>query len=220
MRWKSVAPGTVGVVILTLAAPQLALLWLKVPVYTLTPASALALALTVTALISSGLAGSRLPAHIRARRTEQGTEEATVVFVDLRNSTPMVEKLGAKRTGKAQAHLLGRLSTIIRDHGGEVERTLDDGLFALFRHEGKIPHAQRAPAAVRAMIAEVEQIRPEWESAFGIAAGVTIGVESGEVSGPIVVTGPFEEWSSSGLSVNVAARRGRDIRSGRLCRRL
>jgi adenylate cyclase len=206
LRWRVALPGLAAVVALALAVPYWALAGGGLWVYTVLPGLGVLLSLLITGVLATGFAGQVLPRHVRAGRPDSLTEEATVMFVDLKGSTPMVEKLGPQQASVAHGKLLSDLSHTIRKHGGEVERTMGDGMLALFRRPGKDHHALRAARAAKQILAEVEQLSIRWQAEYGLPAGVTIGIETGMVSGAVLQTGDAEEWSSFGLTVNTAAR--------------
>jgi class 3 adenylate cyclase len=58
--------------------------------------------------------------------------ERTVLFADLRGSTSMYETLGNSAATAVVTQSVGLLARIVHQHGGQVVKTLGDGLFALF----------------------------------------------------------------------------------------
>jgi class 3 adenylate cyclase len=58
--------------------------------------------------------------------------ERTVLFADLRGSTSMYETLGNSAATAVVTQSVGLLARVVHQHGGQVVKTLGDGLFALF----------------------------------------------------------------------------------------
>ncbi len=94
------------------------------------------------------------------------TVERTVLFADLRGSTAMYESLGNTDATAVITRSVGLVAGVVRHHGGQVIKTLGDGLLALFHtpaaavaaaddmHDslgqiGAPPDPQRADAARR-----------------------------------------------------------------------
>jgi adenylate cyclase len=121
----------------------------------------------------------------------------------------MAEKLGATASREVLSDMLSRLSKVVARHGGEVERTMGDGLMAVFRERHAKQarhHASRCIAAGEEMFEAVAPTDARLRKDYGVSASVTIGIESGVISGSVVRSADREEWSSFGPVVNLAAR--------------
>ena len=68
--------------------------------------------------------------------------ERTVLFADLRGSTSLFERLGNAEATSVITHTVGELAKSVTDCGGQVVKTLGDGLMAVF--ESSAPAAQAA----------------------------------------------------------------------------
>ena len=126
-------------------------------------------------------------------------ENATVMFLDVHDSTTLVREIG----GQEYQRLLGSLNTlfaaILANHGGILERTTGDGFIAVFRPFGHVHHAQRCFDCAQELLALRDN------SAHG-AIEYSIGFESGPISGGYVWEDRRRVWSSSGATVNLAQR--------------
>ena len=58
--------------------------------------------------------------------------ERTVLFADLRGSTSLYERLGNAEATSVITHTVNALGGSVRDSGGQVIKTLGDGLMAVF----------------------------------------------------------------------------------------
>ena len=115
----------------------------------------------------------------------------TILFCDVVGSTALGESADPEALRALLARYFERLSAIVEQHGGVVEKFVGDAVMAVFGvpvvHEDDAVRALRAAAEIRAALPEL-----------GIEG--RIGVNSGEV---VVGT---EERLATGDAVNVAAR--------------
>ena len=210
-RPVSLLTGLLGTALVALLLPHLMLVSADVWIDTVGPCLSIVLSAGLTTLkegVQSGTLARRFtPAFVRDRRPEKVTEEATILFVDLCGSTAMAQSIGAVAAQEVQSELLRRLSIVIMKHGGEVERTLGDGLMAVFRQRPKSEHhALRGVGTTGALQEAVDGFDAELRKARNLKVQITIGIESGIISGTVVKGGGNEEWSSFGPTVNLAAR--------------
>jgi class 3 adenylate cyclase len=100
-----------------------------------------------------------------------GQIEATVLVVDIKDSTPLFEALGAKRGSELISGALDVAARSVIANRGEVIQTTGDGFIALFRSGAPEDHAGDGVAAAR-MIVE----RPSTESGVNFRAGLETGI--------------------------------------------
>jgi len=191
-----------GAVIAAVGLPQLLLTRASIWVDTAGPCLAIGGSALLSGLYWAWWVVRFKPEYLREKAA---SEEATVLFLDLQASTAMAERLGAAAARDLQARFLQRVSAIIGAHGGTVERTMGDGLMAVFHARGKVPHAVRAVKSALPLLQEGTRLAAEWEAAYGLRTGIRIGIESGMVAGTLLHAG-HDEWSSFGPAVNMAAR--------------
>jgi len=117
---------------------------------------------------------------------------ATVVFVDLVDSTGLVVNADPEVVRRRVNEYFERASQCIERHGGTVEKFAGDAVMAAFG--APRAHEDDAERAVRAAFAVLEQVQD-----LGLEARV--GVESGEV-----VVDDAESTFVTGEAVNIAAR--------------
>jgi len=78
--------------------------------------------------------------------------EATVLFADLKNSTPLVDALGARAGGSVLNSSLRLAKRIVLRANGEVIRTQGDALVAVFRARPGSPHALAAAETAKRIV--------------------------------------------------------------------
>jgi len=117
---------------------------------------------------------------------------ATVLFVDLVNSTTLVAAADPEVVRRRVSRFFDQVSHCIVTHGGTVEKFAGDAVMAAFGIP--LAHEDDAERAVRAALATLDRVRE-----LGLEA--RIGIESGEV-----VTDDADQTFATGEAVNVAAR--------------
>ena len=60
--------------------------------------------------------------------------ERTVLFADLRGSTALFERLGNAEATSVITHTVNTLGASVGQRGGQVVKTLGDGLMVVFEH--------------------------------------------------------------------------------------
>jgi adenylate cyclase len=122
--------------------------------------------------------------------------ERTVLFADLRGSTSLYERLGNAEATSVITHTVRELAKSVTERGGQVVKTLGDGLMAVF--ESSAPAAE----AARLMQDSLEQLVSRG-SAHGASTGLrALRVQVALARGEIVEMG----GDCFGDAVNVAAR--------------
>jgi class 3 adenylate cyclase/tetratricopeptide (TPR) repeat protein len=117
---------------------------------------------------------------------------ATVLFVDLVDSTSLVSASDPEIVRRRVTQFFDRVSRCIESHGGTVEKFAGDAVMAAFG----IPtsHEDDAERAVRAALEILDSIED-------LELEARIGIEAGEV-----VTGAGDSTFATGEAVNLAAR--------------
>ncbi|HEY5323626.1 MAG TPA: adenylate/guanylate cyclase domain-containing protein [Caldimonas sp.] len=126
--------------------------------------------------------------------------QRTVLFADLRGSTSMYETLGNAEATTVVTRSVALIARVVEEHGGQVVKTLGDGLMAIFPEPSAAVQASddmhdslaRAvlPAPIPADAAELRAPPPSLKLQVGLAHGEVV-----EMSGDVF-----------GDAVNVAAR--------------
>src|SRR5436305_7060616 len=117
---------------------------------------------------------------------------ATVLFVDLVDSTGLVAGADPEVVRQRVNNYFDNVSRCIVTHGGTVEKFAGDAVMAAFGVP--LAHEDDAERAVRAGLATLERVA-------GLGLQARIGIESGEV-----VTEDGESTFATGEAVNLASR--------------
>lgn len=127
--------------------------------------------------------------------------EISVLFVDVRGSTALAERMPADEFARLMARFYGAAAAVIDEQDGIVDKFVGDSAVALF-----IPgfagddHAEDAIAAARALLEQTGNDGPEpWIS-------VGAGIHTGKSFVGAVGEGDARDFTALGDTVNAAAR--------------
>lgn len=168
--------------------------WLE----TVSPTIAVVIAFMLTTAVES-FRGYSLP------RVPNAPEEATVMFIDIRGSTSLVNTKGVSVVTELISRVYKTLSHEVESFGGEVERSTGDGLMVLFRNTPFQNGAVSCMEAVAPVTREIQEISKWFQDKHGMPVSVGMGIESGVIA-TVLVEGRGKEPSSVGEAVNLAAR--------------
>jgi class 3 adenylate cyclase/tetratricopeptide (TPR) repeat protein len=134
----------------------------------------------------------------RARKT------VTVLFSDIKDSTPLGEQLDPEATRQVMSRYFGEVRAVIERHGGTVEKFIGDAVMAVFGtprvHEDDPLRAVRAATEMRTVLADLSR---ELQDRWGIRVSIRTGVNTGEVVAGDPAT---RQTFVTGDAVNVASR--------------
>lgn len=132
---------------------------------------------------------------------EQAQRDMSVMFVDVRNFTPLAERCGSRETFRVLNSLFAAIVPIVHEHGGVVDKYLGDGLLSLFPDEGDGP-----VRAAEAMLHAVNRISEEESARIGGTLDIGIGIHRGPTI--LGLVGAQNRLESTVISdaVNVASR--------------
>jgi len=133
--------------------------------------------------------------------------EISVLFVDIRNFTETMQRLGAKRLVRLLTEYFTEMSEIVKRHGGFVDKFIGDEVMALFGAPLPIEkHALSAVMAALEMRAVTEKLSKQWRERGEPELKVGIGVATGKASvGNFGAVDRFQ-YTALGDAVNLAAR--------------
>ena len=130
--------------------------------------------------------------------------DVSVLFADIRGSTSLAERVGARRFRQLLQSYYAKAAAVIDATDGIVDKLLGDGVMALF-----IPviagenHRLRAIEAGRRVIEAVEK-----SDLPGQGVRVGVGIQSGRTFVGVLGSGDKLDFSALGDVVNTAARLG------------
>ncbi len=130
-----------------------------------------------------------------------GEETATVLVVDIADSTRWAEQLGARLFGRILKKYYKEMTRVVLDHGGRLDKYLGDGIMALFGLNGdRRDPEQKAVSAGLEMLKLFESI----EYLGGAEMHLGIGINSGPVMAGYIDTQERIDFVVLGDAVNVA----------------
>ncbi|HLZ01987.1 MAG TPA: adenylate/guanylate cyclase domain-containing protein [Bradyrhizobium sp.] len=131
----------------------------------------------------------------------------TVLFADVRGSLEIIADRDPEEAKAVLDPVLERLVHAVKTFGGTVNRTIGDGIIALFGAPiAYEDHALRAASASLAMQQAVRELtqEPGWKSDVPVL--VRIGLNSGEVVMRSSISGLPSDYSAVGETAHVASR--------------
>ncbi|HMB36444.1 MAG TPA: adenylate/guanylate cyclase domain-containing protein, partial [Methylomirabilota bacterium] len=186
------SPGAFLLGLLSLAAPLPVSLALLSVAFSFMAAFAFLFALHVSQIV-----GARTLGHIVFGRYHRPhVEDRFFLFIDVRGSTTLAERIGAAAVHRFLAAVFRLASDPIDDYGGEIYQYVGDEMVVTWASaEGG--RGARPIACFFAIAGALEGARPEFEREFGVApqvraalhAGVVISGEIGESKREIVFHG-------------------------------
>lgn len=152
-----------------------------------------------------GFIGPRTLFHLLIGRYHRPIVESKVImFIDMRDSTALVETLGAVKAKELIGKFLFDLSKPITDHLGDIYLYTGDGLIALWDWRDAVT-GNNIVHAVDAIRATMLQESSQYRSNFGHVPEFRIGVHGGEV----VISEQGDAKRAIGIygnTINIAAR--------------
>jgi adenylate cyclase len=126
--------------------------------------------------------------------------DVSILFLDIRNFTAFAERADPRDVVSLLNGLWEQVVPVLRDHGGQANKFIGDGLLAVFG--APEPIDDHAGHAVAAALALAELVRERYAGRITVG----IGVNSGRVIAGTVGGGGRFEFSVIGDTVNTAAR--------------
>ena len=125
----------------------------------------------------------------------------TALFVDIRDSTGLAERLGARMFGQLLSQYYQDMTQIVFDHGGLMHQYMGDGLMAIFGMFDTANHESRAVRSGLAMLQRHNNLEANGEH---IVIGV--GVNTGPMMAGYLEIQNRIDFSVLGDPVNVCQR--------------
>jgi len=132
---------------------------------------------------------------------------ATVMFVDIRDFTPLAESQAPEETIELLNNYYALMFDAISEHGGIVTLMIGDGLMAVFGAPLPLPrHEEQAVLAAREMIELIELFNEERKAASRPSIRIGVGIASGEMIAGYAGTKARATYTCIGDIVNLASR--------------
>jgi len=133
--------------------------------------------------------------------------QASIMFVDLENSTGMAEELSTDDFVEYISHILEAATNIVLHNSGTVIRTTGDGILATFgcpkSFDDDTMNCLRCAVEFREFMKNFNDHRPSYLKA---TVGFGIGIASGKIFAGNIGSGRKLEYNVIGDAVNIAAR--------------
>ena len=135
------------------------------------------------------------------------SQKASILFADIRGFTSISERLAPEQVVEILNEYFTRVTDVVFDHGGTLDKYLGDGLMAVFgapiSKGNDAANAARAAMAIQALVLELNRDSlarkwPELRVGVGINTGVVV---AGNIGSPRRL-----DYTVVGDTVNVAAR--------------
>ncbi len=132
---------------------------------------------------------------------------ACVLFSDIRGFTSFSENLKAEEVVRMLNEYFARMTPIVHEHGGTVDKFIGDGLMAFFGAPNRLECPERnAFDAAKAMIRELELLNDERAKRLEPTLAIGVGLHSGRVVVGHIGSSDRHEYTAIGDTVNTAAR--------------
>jgi adenylate cyclase len=147
------------------------------------------------------------------RLPELAERKATILFIDIADSTELAEDLGPKRFGEVLARFYQEMTDIIFETGGLLDKYMGDGIMSVFgiTEFPGVPEVRAVQAGLR-MLDQLEIINRD----EGLTIQIGISVNTGPVMAGYLGTKQRVELTILGDTVNVASRLQAQARPNRL----
>lgn len=134
-------------------------------------------------------------------------KEITVMFTDIRGFTSISEKLPPERVVEWLNLYFEKMSTIISEEGGLVNKFIGDAILAIFGAPLPVSnHADRALKAARKMREALIELNQQYERKQLPSVRIGTGIHSGKVLAGNIGSGHRLEYTVIGDTVNIASR--------------
>lgn len=130
---------------------------------------------------------------------------SAIMFIDMRNYTPLSMNMGAPELAEFLNRYYDCLVPSIEAHGGEVLKFVGDGVLAVFRTGGK-GAAQACLRALEAARDVMDAVNRERNSGPGPKFSIKVALHFGRVAYGNVGSGDRLDFTVIGRDVNIASR--------------
>ena len=127
-------------------------------------------------------------------------KEATVFFSDIRGFTAFSEKFEPEVVIEMLNTYLHAQATIVKDHGGDIDKFVGDELVAVFQGEDMVLNAAKCAVVIQKTMTELNIDHPEWN------IGIGIGINTGPMIMGAMGSEDRMDYTILGDTVNLGAR--------------
>ena len=135
------------------------------------------------------------------------SKTAAILFSDIAGFTAFSAKFTPKEVVNLMNEYLSRMTEVILDHQGEIDKFIGDAIMARFGVLSELPYPSRnAVETACAMLEELDQLRNEWAARGLDNFNIRIGIATGPVLAGNIGSTRRQEFTVMGTTVNLASR--------------
>ena len=149
----------------------------------------------------------RQDAPHRRQRSADATGRITVLFADVRNFTPLMEKTDPNAVMQILNEYFLRMSQIIQANGGMVDEFAGDQIVASFDHASpRVNDAYRAVRAAVEMLTALSTLQKRWRDRGQPTFDIGISISTGTVTRGSIGSQERKALIALGSILNIASR--------------
>jgi len=134
-------------------------------------------------------------------------KNAAILFSDIAGFTAFSSKLSPREVVNLMNEYLSRMTEVILDYQGEIDKFIGDAIMARFGVLSDLPYPSRnAVEASCAMLEELDRLRDEWAARGLDNFNIRIGIATGQVLAGNIGSSRRQEFTVMGTTVNLASR--------------
>jgi adenylate cyclase len=147
----------------------------------------------------------------------QGELEVTVLFSDIRGFSTFAEQVPPRQVAQVVGRHLAAMATVVRDHGGMLDKFAGDAVMAVFGAPNPVPdHPVRALRCALAMQRRQAELNAEARTLGLPASEIGIGINTGTVIAGLIGGAGRVDYTVIGDAVNVAQRLQSEAKAGEI----
>ncbi|MBR4329603.1 MAG: GAF domain-containing protein [Candidatus Riflebacteria bacterium] len=134
-------------------------------------------------------------------------KNASILFSDIAGFTHFSSQLSPKEVVIAMNDYLSRMTEVVLDYQGEIDKFIGDAVMARFGVLSDLPYpSQNAIQAACAMLIELKKLKAEWAQRGMNCFNIRIGIATGPVLAGNIGSKRRQEFTVMGTTVNLASR--------------
>jgi adenylate cyclase len=161
---------------------------------------------TFSGYVSPGVLKQILDGGIDAHKSGNKLQ-VCVMFTDIRGFTTLSEHLPAEQVVALLNRYFARMTAVVHQHGGTVDKFIGDGMMAFFGAPNPLASPERAALAASAdMLEQLAELNRELLAEGTAALDIGIGLHAGPAVIGHIGSADRHEYTAIGDTVNIAAR--------------
>ena len=134
-------------------------------------------------------------------------KHASILFSDIAGFTHFSSQLSPKEVVVAMNDYLSRMTEVVLNYQGEIDKFIGDAVMARFGVLSDLPYpSQNAIQAACAMLIELKRLKAEWAQRGMNCFNIRIGIATGPVLAGNIGSKRRQEFTVMGTTVNLASR--------------